>query len=320
MQGYLLDQGDRDPAVTVLKACLARALTPRPELDTAPDFDAATTAAVLRFQRAQGGKPDGVVGPLTWGLLGRALGHAAAMMPPLGDAPQWVRNLLLNNPATTGVRGLEPTAALDLYERSFGALSTRQRQGLASLLTAISADEAITDVRWAAYMLATVKHECADRWQPIEEFGRGQGREYGKPVEVKDEHGTVHRHAYYGRGYVQLTWDYNYRSSGRALGMGSQLLHRPELALDPTIAYRIMSHGMRTGGFTGKKLSTYIAGDRCDYRSARKIINGLDQSERIQGYAKKLEAILLASVAAPHAAPLSPPAATTSAAAAAHLS
>ena len=309
MQGYLLDQGDRDPAVTVLKACLSRALTARPELDATPEFDAATTAAVLRFQREQGAKPDGVVGPLTWGLLGRALGHAAAMMPPLGDAPQWARNLLLNHPATTGVRGLDVPAAVALYERSFGVLATRQREGLTALLSAISTDEAITDVRWAAYMLATVKHECADRWQPIEEFGKGQGRQYGKPVAVKAEDGTVYRHAYYGRGYVQLTWDYNYRGNGRALGMGNQLLYQPELALDPTIAYRIMSYGMRNGGFTGKKLATYISGDRCDYKGARRIINGLDQWERIQGYAVRLQAILLASVAAPHAAPLSAPAA-----------
>ena len=309
MKGYLLDQGDRDPAVTVLKACLSRALTPSPALDDGPDFDAATTAAVLRFQRECGAKPDGVVGPLTWGLLGRALGHAAAMMPPLGAAPQWARNLLLNNPATTSVRGLDVPTALDLYERTFGVLASRQRDGLAALLTAIADDDAITDVRWAAYMLATVKHECADRWQPIEEFGKGQGREYGKPVEVKGEDGTVHRHAYYGRGYVQLTWDYNYRGNGKALGLRDQLLCRPELALDPTIAYRIMSHGMRTGGFTGKKLATYISGDRCDYKGARRIINGLDQWERIQGYAVRLEALLLASVAAPHAAPLSTPAA-----------
>jgi peptidoglycan hydrolase-like protein with peptidoglycan-binding domain len=308
MQGHLLDQGDLDPAVTVLKACLTRALTPRPELDAGPEFDAATTAAVLRFQREKGGTPDGVVGPVTWALLGQALGYASTMLPPLGDAPPWVRNLLLNNPATTRVRGLDVAQALDLYVRAFGALSTRQREGLSTILTAIAADPDVTDVRWAAYMLATVKHECADRWQPIEEFGRGQGRDYGKPVEVKDEHGQVYRHAYYGRGYVQLTWDYNYRGSGKALGIGNALLHHPELALDPTTAYRIMSHGMRTGGFTGRKLAQYIAGEQCDYKNARRIINGLDQWERIQGYAVRLQAILTASVPAPHAAPLSAPA------------
>jgi hypothetical protein len=296
MQGFLLDQGDRDPAVTVLKACLTRALTPRPELDATPDFDAATAAAVLRFQREQGAKPDGVVGPLTWGLLGRALGHAAAMMPPLGDAPQWVRNLLLNNPSTTGVRGLDVAAALALYERSFGALSARQREGLTALLTAIAADDAVTDVRWAAYMLATVKHECADRWQPIEEFGKGQGREYGKPVEVKAEDGTVHRHAYYGRGYVQLTWDYNYKSMSQNILQCDSLYCDPALALDPGDAYKIMSYGMRKGSFTGKKLADYIHGSTCDYRNARKIINGLDKADTIKGYAQNLQTVLEASL------------------------
>jgi hypothetical protein len=307
MQGYLLDQGDRDPAVALLKSCLARVLAPRPDLGDGPEFDAATTAAVVRFQTLHEARPDGIVGPVTWALLGRALGYAAATMPPLGGAPTWVRNLLLNNTASTGVRGLDPAAALDLYERSFGALTRRQREGLDFLLASIAADPEVGDVRWAAYMLATVKHECADRWQPIEEFDRGHGREYGRPVEVHDEDGRAFRNTYYGRGYVQLTWDYNYRGLGRQLGMGNALLLHPERALDPQIAYRILSVGMRRGSYTGKSLPTYIAGDRCDYRNARRIVNGLDQAERIEGYALRLQTILLASVPAQHAVRLGGP-------------
>lgn len=33
----------------------------------------------------------------------------------------------------------------------------------------------IDDVRWTANMLATVRHECANRWLPIEEFGKRKG-------------------------------------------------------------------------------------------------------------------------------------------------
>ena len=100
---------------------------------------------------------------------------------------------------------------------------------------------------------------------------------------------------YYGRGYVQLTWDYNYRDIGAALGMGEDLLIHPEKALDPDIAYKIMSYGMRKGSFTGKKLSDYIHDTICDYKNARRIINGLDQWALIKGYAEKLEAMLRAS-------------------------
>lgn len=184
----------------------------------------------------------------------------------------------------------------DGYTAAFGALNGSQRAGLESLLAAAEADADITDVRCLAYMLATVKHECAGTWKPIEEYGKGKGRKYGTPVPVTDPEGRSYSHAYYGRGYVQLTWDYNYRNMGKVLG--NRLLYEPELALDADVAYRILSHGMRNGSFTGARLSRFIAGDACDYVNARKIINGLDQAERIAGYARKLEKVLRDSAVA----------------------
>jgi putative chitinase len=84
----------------------------------------------------------------------------------------------------------------------------------------------------------------------------------------------------------------NYDKVGQVLGLGNGLVLHPEHALEPTIAYRIMSYGMRHGSFTGKGLSSYIQGDACDYLNARRIINGLDQAGRIQGYAQALESVL----------------------------
>jgi predicted chitinase len=145
-------------------------------------------------------------------------------------------------------------------------------------------------------MMATVKHECAGTWRPIEEYGRGKGMKYGKPVTVTDATGKSYTNVYYGRGYVQLTWADNYRQMGTALG--NRLLYDPSLALNPEVAYQIMSLGMRKGSFTGRKLADYIHDGACDYVNARKIINGLDQAQRIAGYAAKLEVILRASVVA----------------------
>ena len=54
-------------------------------------------------------------------------------------------------------------------------------------------------------------------------------------------------------------------------------------------AYRIMSIGMREGVFTGKTLSAYLAGDKTDYVNARRIINRLDQADKIAGYAERLQ-------------------------------
>ncbi|HYR11170.1 MAG TPA: glycoside hydrolase family 19 protein, partial [Longimicrobium sp.] len=183
------------------------------------------------------------------------------------------------------------------YEAAFGAITKPERKaGLDTLLGAAEGDSQITDIRWLAYMLATVKHECADRWQPIEEFGKGKGLKYGNPVTVKDPQGNEFTNVYYGRGYVQLTWDWNYKAMGEKLG--NRLLYEPQLALDPEVAYEIMSLGMRNGSFTGKGLSKYINDQQCDYVNARRIINGTDKAQTIAGYATKLEAILRGSIVA----------------------
>jgi hypothetical protein len=167
---------------------------------------------------------------------------------------------------------------------------------LSNLLDMIAEDPNLTDIRWAAYMLATVKHECADTFRPIEEFGKGRGRPYGEPVTVTAADGTQFVNTYYGRGYVQLTWRLNYDKVGRALGLDNGLVLHPEHALEPATAYAIMSYGMRTGIFTGRSLRHYINEDICDYFNARRIINGLDRADLIQGYAQQLEAALRTSL------------------------
>ena len=43
---------------------------------------------------------------------------------------------------------------------------------------------------------------------------------------------------YYGRGYIQLSWCYNYRDAGRGLGRGDELLNNPDLvAQDEQLAW-----------------------------------------------------------------------------------
>src|SRR5450432_764022 len=102
------------------------------------------------------------------------------------------------------------------YGASFGAPTPAAASGQEVILGLLEQDPDISDVRWAAYMLATVKHECADQWQPIEEFGKGKGRPYGQPVTIADADGTQFTNTYYGRGFVQLTWKFNYDKLGRA--------------------------------------------------------------------------------------------------------
>jgi len=101
--------------------------------------------------------------------------------------------------------------------------------------------------------------------------------------------------AYFGRGYVQLTWWSNYVKAGIAIGRGLDLLLDPELVKSPEIAYALMSHGMRTGaGFAnGHKLSDYFAGDNTNYVGARRMVNGNDHASDIGALAQKFESALL---------------------------
>jgi hypothetical protein len=172
---------------------------------------------------------------------------------------------------------------LFLYQGEYGTLNDHQRQGLSDLLGFMESDELICDIRHFAYMLATTKHETANTFLPIEEYGKGKGLKYGQP---EPETGLV----YYGRGYVQLTWPGNYKTMGKVLGV--DLYHDPSLALLPEIAYKIMSYGMYHGTFTGAYLGQKIKDDKCDYFGARRIINGIDCAEKIVSYAEKFEDIL----------------------------
>jgi hypothetical protein len=103
--------------------------------------------------------------------------------------------------------------------------------------------------------------------------------------------------AYFGRGYVQLTWWSNYAAAGVAIGRGLDLLLDPELVKEPEIAYAVMAHGMRTGfGFAnGHKFSQFFSGKTRDYKHARKMVNGVDHAEDIAKLAEAFEEVLLDS-------------------------
>jgi predicted chitinase len=184
------------------------------------------------------------------------------------------------------------------YRDAFGRLRQATVTGIELLGRQMEADKQITDLGWAAYMLATVKHECADTWRPITERGAKSyfdKYETGTPIGKRlgnTEAGDGWK--YRGRGYVQITGRANYERLSKALKLPSDenLIDHPENALIPAVAYRIMSFGMRNGAFTGKKLSDYISGTSRDYKNARRIINGLDQWQLIKGYAEDFERIL----------------------------
>ncbi len=157
----------------------------------------------------------------------------------------------------------------------FGKMKHSQIQGFRFIIQAWN-ESGLKDHRWLAYMLATTWHETAFTMQPIEEYGSTKylmGKKYWP---------------YIGRGYVQLTWKYNYEKYGIA--------KTPEKALNANFAAFIMIDGMTKGIFTGKKLSQYFNSKVDDPIGARRIINGTDRAGAIAAHHYKFLEVIKLSV------------------------
>jgi len=176
------------------------------------------------------------------------------------------------------------------FERARAALFSRrlkqsQVDGLTAILNGWEDSHSHKDDRWLAYALATAHHETDRTMQPIAEYGAGRGKPYGK---VDPATGC----AYYGRGFVQLTWAANYRKLGQRLGLGTRLYEEPDLALEISIATEILLIGMDEGRFTGKKLADYFSAAKADWAGARRIVNGTDRARLIADYAREYYAAI----------------------------
>lgn len=93
-------------------------------------------------------------------------------------------------------------------------------------------EEGILNQNVLAYALATIEHETAGTFEPIEEYsGRQSARRLGYEGSSN----------YLGRGFIQLTHLRNYKMMGERIGMGDELVRNPELALTPEVSARILA-------------------------------------------------------------------------------
>ena len=166
-----------------------------------------------------------------------------------------------------------------------GKLTQRQVDGCEHLLAVwereFEKQAAEQSTPWLAYALATVFHETCYLMVPIEEYGQGEGHEYGEPA---GEFGNQ----YYGRGHVQLTWLDNYQKAQDILladySLQAPLVEFPEKMLEDEISALVLYDGMIDGWFTGVGLGDYFNDTIQDPVNARKIVNGLDHAEQIAEY------------------------------------
>ena len=161
-----------------------------------------------------------------------------------------------------------------------------------------------------AYVLATVRAEVGANMRPVREgFAKDDADARKKlahrPYAKSD---GPFGHAYYGRGYVQLTHLHNYKTQSDKLGI--DLVKFPDRALETPVALQILAGGMLAGDFNGKGfgLSHYVNETKQDFVGARRTVNVQDRAVEIAGYAElflkalelsNLEAIDLTTPPAP---------------------
>jgi hypothetical protein len=149
-----------------------------------------------------------------------------------------------------------------------------QVAGLDAILDAWDSKTPNGDLRWLAYMMATAFHETARTMQPVREA-------FWLSEQWRKAH--LRYYPYYGRGYVQLTWQANYARAGAFVG--ADLVTSPDLALRPDYAAIIMQVGMSEGWFRRDRhgrphtLARYFGHGVDDPVGAREIINGAEWTD-----------------------------------------
>ena len=106
---------------------------------------------------------------------------------------------------------------------------------------------------------ATVAVETGGTFRPIRE-------KMAKPHTQPDLYSRQMQYfPWIGRGYVQITWQSNYRLYGSLAGV--DLIQTPDMACDPVNAARVLAAFFRHNGIDK-------AAEAQDWRKVRKIING----------------------------------------------
>lgn len=176
----------------------------------------------------------------------------------------------------------------ELYKKDLDPdkkLSQAEVDALTIFLNFYDRDKNYFSLKQWAYVFATVFHETGATFLPVRESPR-MSDDWRKR--------NFRYFPYYGRGYVQLTWNYNYKAYGVKLKI--DLLKNPDLAMIPEYSWFILIDGFKYGVFTGAKISNYINDKKTDYKNARRCINGTDKAETIANYAKSFEIILTKSI------------------------
>ena len=173
-----------------------------------------------------------------------------------------------------------------------GGLKQSQVDGITSILDA--AERAHLPLAYTAYVLATPWWETNKTMQPVREA-------YYLPNAEAWRKAHLRYYPWYGRGLVQLTWEFNYqKADDEAAAAGlikpGEIMADPDLVMRPDIAAFILIRGMSEGWFTGVSLGKCLpmqgVATREQYMHARTIISGRDKADEIEDIAQVFERAL----------------------------
>ena len=151
--------------------------------------------------------------------------------------------------------------------------------------------EGDTDKRRLAFILATARRESMSTWRPVREAPQcGEDETCRERVigtllaaRAARNHTAVpvnyalpapNGRRYYGRGYIQLTFQSNYERADRLLGTGTELRDDPDKVMELATAEVLLVRGMLLGWFGNHEpLSSYLGDGREDWIGARKNVN-----------------------------------------------
>ncbi len=163
-----------------------------------------------------------------------------------------------------------------------GEYDFSSREGTIAAIRAECQKQGLALPTQQAYVLATVELETAKTFKPVRE-AYYISEDFDTAEKWRQEH--LRYYPFYGRGFVQLTWEENYRNYSEILGI--DFVEDPDKVMEPNISVFILVHGFKHGGFTGKKLEDYVNAERTDFMNARRCINGTDRAQKIAGWAEK---------------------------------
>jgi len=189
---------------------------------------------------------------------------------------------LLNPKTKPESKEFDNKAFFDVVRAAVRGLTVSQVEGFNHVLDEWKV-RGWTNTQQFAYVLATAWWESGRTMQPVREGFYISPTFAGAEAWRKR---NLRYYPFYGRGLVQLTWDFNYRKASQLYGV--DFIKNPDLALDPVYSVKIIFDGMENGWFTSKSLDDYIddmdepdSEDLREFVNARRIVNGTDKAADI---------------------------------------